>query len=174
MRNTLVRLKTMPWLCAVSKNPRKALILLFCLVPAFQIIRVGYGVLKVRAVNAAVERVLSSEEEKGKSQWSVPPPPNIDDPWQQRPNYSFEGVVGNLAIINGRQVKVGDLIGSATLEAVGIDSVKIKKEDGQVQEFKLFETLQIQNLVPTPTPTPAQRKWRQPEEILQSIGRKSE
>ncbi len=160
-------LRASRWGKAVEAHPSREAAIVFVLVLLAQAVHVGYGAFAVYRIDAAVDRLVSSKDDKPGEKWSIPPFPELEDPWRERPRYSFEGVFGNMAIINGQPVKAGDRVGSATVETVGINTVTIRKEDGQVQELKLFETLQVQPLQPTPTPTPVNpRKWRNPSEIL--------
>jgi hypothetical protein len=168
MSELLSKLRRTRWVEAIEAHPGRALAVLLSLLLLVQGTRIGYGAFAVRRIDSAVDRLVSAKEDQAAGKWSPPPLPEMADPWQEKPNYAFQGVVGNMAIINGQPVKAGDRVGSATVEAVGINSVTIRKEDGQTQELKLFDTLQVEQLPPTPTPTPVlSRQWRKPSGILQ-------
>jgi hypothetical protein len=167
MSELLSQLRATRWGKSVEAHPGRAVTVVLCLVLLFQVIRIGHGAFAVRRIDSAVDGLVSSKEDQAAGKWSPPPVPELADPWQEKPNYAFQGVVGNMAIINGQPVKAGDRVGSATVETVGINSVTIRKEDGQTQELKLFDALQVEQLPPTPTPTPVDaRQWREPSEIV--------
>lgn len=56
-------------------------------------------------------------------------------------SYSFSGMIGDQAIVNGSLVRVGDRVKDATVEEIGPNHVKLRTDEGQVKEMKLFNTL---------------------------------
>jgi hypothetical protein len=49
--------------------------------------------------------------------------------YHPQPNYTLSAIMGGIAVVNGKEVRVGDKIDKAVVEKVGIGSISIR-EDG--------------------------------------------
>jgi len=57
--------------------------------------------------------------------------------------YNLSAILGDQAVINDKLLRVGEKIGSATVEEIGIEMVKIKDAETGIRELRLFQSVKM-------------------------------
>jgi hypothetical protein len=132
----------------IQRKPGILVSLALAVVLLVQWVHLGKAYQSIRRLDPQIKALVNGEDEgteKEDEKKTTVEAPEVSQNIFHRSSvsYSFSGMIGDAAIVNGSLVKVGDRVSNATVEEIDRNFVKLRTDENQVRELTLFHSVDM-------------------------------